>query len=618
MVKTSKDIVSDLLKEAAYYWYDNNEDNVKQLNPDDFDPIVDKIFKANAVELEKLYAEINESQKEIVLGLSQSLVPDQSLLPEPGYTVAQIKPKASRIHATIEDSFQIQGKSDIGEKYEYYFAPLFEHSYPNCDVVAIITDSTAIQITDNVPEVVKEISGGEESTHFWIGLDIGKLEEQDSISFFLGNNIVDEFDKNHHIFHAAKWFVNGEEDKELLVHKGIHSFLNKQSDTEPQQLFEALDISNTYEKMIFSRLKNSFIQVSFPFDIRNDKYQVPPLLDGTDLTSTLEINSPICWVKVEFPLALPNDYLLKNILYPNTIPLVNRQLKDNFVVKSNYDRILLPMPTDDFFLDVHKIQDAKNKDEDPETEYQKVDFLNPDSQPGTFTQRSGARIRRLNRADASSQIYRLMGVIQEEYSTFKEDGVNRLKEDFDIIEKSINRIKSQLPDYFRDQNTGSSYYCIANFRPNVSKLYCYYWQTQGEAIKHLRDTIALEVTSEDINIAGSKSIIPIQHGKGIINPDDFINQLKISLLSRGRIMTKGDIELYCNSRYRNLLKVENISRQLMNLEEGKRGRGILVNVKIASELTKEEGELIRVELQNDLNAKSAFFTLIKVESNHEK
>ena len=121
MAKTSKDIVRDLLKEANYYWYDDNQDNVNPLNPEDYDPIVDKIFKANAIELEKLYAEIDESQSEVVLGLSKSLVPDQLLLPEPGYTVAQINPKASRVHTTLEDTFQISGQSDTGEKYEYYF-----------------------------------------------------------------------------------------------------------------------------------------------------------------------------------------------------------------------------------------------------------------------------------------------------------------------------------------------------------------------------------------------------------------------------------------------------------------------------------------------------------------
>jgi len=615
MAKTNKEIVRDLLKEANYYWYDDNEDNVRPLNPEDYDPVVDKIFKANAVELEKLYAEMGESQREVILGLSKSLVPDQSLLPEPGYTVAQVNPKASRVYTSPEDKYLISGQSDTGEKYDYYFTPMFEHEYPKCALVAILTENSAIQIEDNLPEVVKEIPGAKASSSIWLGLNIGKAGEKDSIPFFLGNRIVDEFDKDYHVFHAAKWFLNGKAEQKLSVNNGVESFGSAQVNGKSGQLLDILNVPNTYEKQIFSRLRNSFILLGLPPDIDDFKYKTPPLPDEHELTSALNIKQPLCWIKLEFPLAISNDFFLENMLYPNCIPLVNRRLKENYVVKSNYDRILLPMPTSDFFLDVHKVQDSRNKEDG--SSYQKVDFLHPDSRPGTFTVRSGTRIRRMNREDASRQIHRLMEVIQDEYSTFKEEGVNRLREDFDVIEKAINRIKSQLPDYFRTQEVKSTYFGIANFRSSVSRLYYQYWETQGDEIEQLGDKIGLEVTSSDRKIAGSRSVIPIQKGKGELSSDDFINQLKISLLSRGRIMTKGDIELYCKSRYGHLLEVKTIKRELMMVEDGKRARGILVTVRLTKHLSRAEADFIRIELQNDLNAKSAFFTHIKVEVAHE-
>ncbi len=617
MTKTSKDIVKDLLKDASYYWYDDNEDNVNPLNPEDYDPIVDKIFKANAVELGKLYAEIGESRKEVVLGLSKSLVPDQSLLPEPGYTVAQIKPQAQRVHTTPEDKFQISGQSDTGEQFDFYFTPLFEHQFPRCEIAAILTERYAIQVEGNDLEIVKKLPGGKMTAHIWLGLNIGKTKENDTIPFFLGNKIADDFDKNHHVFHNAQWLINGETDKELKVIKGIQCFDSSSIEKRTEDLLELLEVPDTYEKQIFSRFRSSFLKVTIPTDIADYKYRVPPFFDGSELTSTLEIKQPLCWIKLELPLALPNDFLIKNILYPNCIPLVNRQMIRTSAVKSNYDRILLPMPTTDFFLGVHKIQDVKNKEDDPETSYQQVDFLNPDSRPGTFILRSGSRIRRLNREDATQRIYRLMEVIQDEYSTFKEEGVNRLREDFDVIEKSINRIKANIPTYFREDEKRASYFCIANFRAKVKQLYYAYWETQGEAIRHLGNKTGLKVNSNDINIADSQSVIPIQKGKGELTSEDYMNQLKISLLSRGRIMTKGDIELYCLNRYGQLLRVEAINRTLMMLEEGKRGRGILVTIKLIQRLNADEAEYIRIELQNDLNAKSAFFTHIKVVVNDE-
>ena len=268
------------------------------------------------------------------------------------------------------------------------------------------------------------------------------------------------------------------------------------------------------------------------------------------------------------------------------------------------------MPTTDNFLGVHQIQDAKNKEDD--SSYRAIDALHPNSLPGTYSIRSGSRVRRLNRSDASAQIHRLLEVIRDEYSTFKEEGVNRMAEDFDVIEKAINRIKKQLPDYFRNEENHSSYFCIANFRKQASRLYYKYWETQGDLIRHLGDKFNLSVSSSDRNISNSLTIIPIQQGKSQLTPDDFLNQMKISLLSGGKIVTKGDIEIYCQSRYGSYLTVRDIDRKLMPMEEGKLGRGILVSIQFTERLSAAEQELIRIELQNDLNAKSAFFTLIKV------
>jgi len=540
--------------------------------------------------LEKLYAEISASQQEIIIGLAKSLIPDQSLLPEPGYTVAQIQPKATRVHTSPEDSYQITGQSDTGEKHDYYFTPLFEHAYPKCEVVAMLTESMAIQIEDNQAEVVKQTSNASATSYVWIGLAINKVVEKDQIPFFLGNKIVDEFDKNYHIFHHAKWLLNGDPNK--------------------------LALSDSYEQQIFSRFRNSFIQVAMPPTLEGVKKTLPSLPTGETLSSALNIKQALCWIKVEFSIGVSHDFLLNNILYPNCIPLVNRRMKDRYVVKSNYDRILLPMPTTDFFLDVYKIQDTKDKEED--TQYKKINFLQTGSQPGTYIIRSASRVRRMDQADASQRIHRLLEVIQDEYSTFKEEGVNRLKEDFEVIEKAMNRIKIQLPDFFRSAGGKSPYFCIANFRSGVSRLHYQYWETQGEAIKHLGDRVGLSVSSNDIKIANSQSIIPIQKGKGALSTDDYINQLKISLLSRGRIMTKGDLELYCTSRYGHLLRVEKISREIIMVEEGQLGRGIVVRVQLNQPMSKINADYIRVELQNDLNAKSAFFTHIKVDVNHEE
>ena len=342
MPKSGKDIAKDLLKTANYYWHDDNEDQVNPINPDDFDPVVDKIFKANAVELEKLYREIEESRQEIVLGLSKTLVPDQSLLPEPGYTVAQVQPKASRFFATPEDKFNISGQSDTGDKYDYYFTPLFDHDFPKCELKAIVTESQLLEVSNNEIEVLQDLKRNPLSNIFWLAFAIDKPKDTDVIPFFLGNKIIDEFDKDAFIFQSAKWFLNGAPEQELKLRIGVEKF-SSASVNPSAELFGSLDVSNNYEQQIFSRFRNSFILAELPPDLSKNQHNIPPALQSNDLLRNFTPDQELCWIKVELPIALPNDYLIHNKLYPNSIPLVNRQLIEKYVVKSNYDRILLPI-----------------------------------------------------------------------------------------------------------------------------------------------------------------------------------------------------------------------------------------------------------------------------------
>ena len=614
MARTRRDIVQDLLKSANYYWYDDNHDHVAPIDPEDFDPVVDKIFKANAVELEKLHAEVEDARRSVVLGLAKSLAPDQSLLPEPGYTVAQIRPNAARIDTTPEDRYQISGQSDTGTKHDYYFTPLFEHNFPKCTTIAILTENMAMQVVDNTPEICSDEVGFKTTSSIWLGLEIEKHDDNDLVSFFLGNRIVDEFDKDYDVFHRAKWWLDG--THELTVTRGIKRFAKARDGIDPSNaLLEALQVPKNYEAQINNRFRNDFIHIALPKNTESFRRRVPTQVSA-GLTNQLKIKEPLYWIRIDFTLPIPSTFLIEHPLYSNVIPLVNRRMKENYVVKSNYDRIVLPLRTTDLFLDMHRVQDTKDKGTD--SSYQEVDFLHPNSRPGTFMLRGGARVRRLNREDASQQIHRLLEVIRDEYNTFKEEGVNRLREDFEIIEKAMNRIKTQLPDYFREKPHKETYFCIANFKSGVSRLHYSYWETQGDEIKHLGNKRDLTVTSNDVRLKVSKSIIPIQRGKGALSADDYINQVKTALLSGGWILSRGDIAMYCRNRYGHYVSMVGIERQLMMVQKGELGRGILVTLKPIIELSKEEVDFIRVELQNDLNAKSAFFAHIKVEIRNEK
>jgi len=616
-------IANALLRQAGYYWDKENEDTVNPIDPDTYDPAVDKIFKANAVELEKLYAEIGVSQQRVITGLSRTLVPDSSLLPFPAVTVAQLDTKFARIEITPEDSFMISGQDDTGDKHDYYFTTLFEHQFPSCQLKYIITNSDAIRVETDKLQAIEDKNapaGFKDTKHIWIGLDINKsTDPDDHLIFFLGNKIVNEFDRHYAVFcstegkHRSTWKINGKDDLELQVHKGLEHFLDDAAKAKPKDatsnLLNALKIPYAYEQQVFTRFKGSFLTLkNLPDNLEIYKSPLPPF--GEDTHFEIPQKEPLLWIRLDFQLPIPNKFFLKNRLYVNCVPVLNRKLIQRNVSKSDFDRILLPMPTQDYFLSVNKIWD-----ETEETGYERVDILNPDDQHGSYIVRTGDSVRRFNKHDASKQIYRLLETIQEEHTSFKEGGINRLKEDFDVIDKAMNRIRKEMYDDYYQKGLRTDYFAVANFRSTALAIYYNYWESQGDALNHFRDRNDLEVRSVDVRGIKGKTIIPIQEGRGELREEDYINLLKEAILSRNKIITKGDIEQYFH-RYKDSIEVVNISRELsINQQTQEYERVILVRLKLIRKTKKdnEVKEFMTARLQNELNAMTTFFTPIKIE-----
>ena len=90
--------------------------------------------------------------------------------------------------------------------------------------------------------------------------------------------------------------------------------------------------------------------------------------------------------------------------------------------------------------------------------------------------------------------------------------------------------------------------------------------------------------------------------------------LKEAILSRNKIITKGDIEQYFH-RYKDSIQVLNISRELsVNQQTQEYERVILVQLKLIrkTKKDKEVKEFMTARLQNELNAMTTFFTPIKI------
>jgi len=248
--------------------------------------------------------------------------------------------------------------------------------------------------------------------------------------------------------------------------------------------------------------------------------------------------------------------------------------------------------------------------------YYEKDYIDFIDEPGTYTVRSGDSVRRTSQLDTSMHILNLIDLIEDEYSAFKEAGINKLKDDFDSIEKGINRIRKQLPEIYRTGKNKVQFYALANFRDGANYIYYNYWETQGDLVNNAKLQTHLEITSDSFQLEDSYTVIPIQKGRTMLNKNNFHSSLKKLILSRNVLVTMADIENYCLTNYEEIIQSLEIKKGIVRLNQVDRKIDKVVQVIIKLKRSKEaeyDKEFLSTQIENELQEKSSFFTPIKVE-----
>ncbi len=622
MKKGRKEILESMLKFSNYYWYESDQDRVNNqlINVEDYDPVIDTIFKANAYELEKIYGEIEDSDERILNNLVSTLIPDHNLLPTPAFTVAKLQPQFSRLKISPTDVFKIEGKDDIGTQVEYYFTSVGHHEYPKSEIAYILTDNVCIDYTKEEPNILEDILEAQpykRTKTLWLGIEIeDDIEDNDQLTFFIGNEIIDPFRYDEQVFNQAKWHINGEDELALKIQTGIQHFFTDDGDRKYEVSKFIEQRKNLYEQQIINFFDSSFVTLSgLPTNLGNlKKVKPPPIKNLKEGNWTNE--KKLLWIKATFDAPIANKFIIENQFYLNAMLLINRKLKKQQIVKNNFDRILLPLPTDDYFLSINSIWDEKSKINSEQPQYYKaIDYVNFQDEPGTYTIRPGNSVRRVDQHDISTKIVNLLDLIEEEYSSFKEGGVNRLKEDFDAIEKSVNRIRKQLPNIYESESEQTAFYCVANFRKNASIITYNYWETQGDKVDALATKKGLEVSSDYISLDdNSKTITAIQKGRASVNKINYHNNLKKAILSRNKIVTIGDIANYCYNTYPDLIQKLQVDKRIARATNPNQYENIIeVKIQLHEEAAKGlDVAFVKLQIQNGLNANTTFYTPIQV------
>jgi len=589
-------IKDELLKDAGYYWYEGVVNISDAMRQAPFDPAIDKIFKSNAVELSKLYAEINESRKRVVLGLAHALVPNKTLLPMPGITIARLTSDTNRVEITATDEFVVTGKDKRNKTHDFYFTTLFDHEFPNAEVQYIMSDAGCIDYTGDTPGILNPTQFTQSKT-VWVGLSVSEdIEPNDRLTFFVGHQLNYQFDKDYYSFYSASWKAGN-----IPLQKAVG--LEALNPKKKEGLLAALNIPTSHEDEIKTWFKDCFVTIPITKEALKEAVLPKSLSDAFPADSSENLH----WLELNFELPVSIDFWKENPLKVNCVPMINRQVIANRHSEfSKLKTIVLPMKTNHHFLAVHEI-----KQQTDGKVFTRVDVSSEEKRtPGTYFLRSGSSVRRLNQEDATKQIMRLLDLIEEESTVFQEDGVSRLKTDFDAINEARERILEAIYDDYLNKITKTSHYVVLTFFDIPRNIQYRYWQTQGAAVNTLGNKIGLSVKS-DIGVSGH-TIIPLRKGQDELREEDYIHELRDNILSGGRIATRGDIKEFFK-KYKDIVERVDIQSKTERHEKTYR-RIIEVQVQLKEDDSRDKlfVPILEDRLQIELNKRAVVLTPIKI------
>ena len=608
-----ENIKARLIKYVADIW------GYKQSDIDGFDPVIDLLLGACAVEFERIGNSIQSSQSRTLEKLANLLLPEGLTIPRPTHTILKAQGVERLYHLKREDQFTFEKEiinsakpTELQEK-TIYFSPVNPHPLYNAslDYIAVGNNLYEQQNFNLREHISKTISGNSfPENHIWLGINTnGLFDYLPPFTFFFDwkNNPkrTDYLD----LLPVSRWYLNG--DIPLNQKTGYAEIVEKIISESKNKIVKEWDVLSKIENKVNQLYKHQFISLReqnlkttdhlHPYPEEFTNYFDPKILKKFD--------TPLLWIKLEVSQLIPLHALKEMECDINCFPAINRQLIDNRrPYRMDNDLSIIPLKTDDYFLTMNKVT------ADDGLDLNAVPFYNiHDLQRGTYTVRKNS-VGRFDSRNARAMLDYILELLRDENAAFSAIGGTVGSKDIQELDKKINKIEVNLKRKSIDQDI--THFLMLN-PGKISQVYISFWSTCGTIANKIPSGTTFDSKVVDIN---SKSIISVTRssgGRDKPTEQERIYSFRNSLLSRDRIVTKQDIITACHAELGNAIKEVKVQKGYKNFTGISNGVSRVIEVKLSprdTDYEKEEWDKICADLANVLAQRSSLFVPILVKS----
>lgn len=605
-INQSKEAIKNrMLRYALNYW------NIK--NVEDLDPMVKLLMEALAMELYNLGNEAKDTQVRILEKIAGLMAPDFLTAPSPAHAVLHATPIEAVEQLPKTASFFIQTKMASRQNeaadtaVQMHFTPVDAVQLFDVQMACMVTNGSLFVYESPFNRQVTARAGrGKllENNTIWLGLRTNnKIENINGLFFYFDwKNMEPQLaQRTYQLLPLSKWFL---EEKELLMHNGI-SYMAPPASDPYQDIFLEYDTLAVLEKDNKLFYDPKYLSVAKqPFsNIRELKKPYPLSFKNIFAENDLQqLKENLLWIKVSFPATLQPDFLNEVQIYPNALPVMNRQLNDmKYRLKGGSNIVPLRTGAIDQFLSVRSITDEVH-------EYKPVPYRKmEEEETGTYTLRRGG-IERFDDRNARELISYLLEMLRNENAAFAAYGYDFIATTLKEMNQKMSLMEQKTKSYLT-ANTEIPNYIIVKPFEGQDMMYTEYWTTMAESANNLRAGTKLQ-QGKGIRVKQDslQLLTTTVGGKNRLRQEERLSAFRYGIMTRNRIITKEDIRNFCFYELGARIQKVNIERGFEVSGNTKEAFKRTINVQIVPHendtLERKEWQQLCEQLQSKLQVRS--------------
>ena len=524
-----------MLKHAAESW------GFSESEMDDFDPLINLLMESCALEFEKVASEIGNTQSRMLERLAKLLNPGLIEV-QPAYGILQVR--SAEPSTTLHTNDQFYYKPPAGDRThsplqpDFFFSPTRTQSIFD-GAIAVMATNREINLTTEGNQRTQLVLAAKKNFQqhhaVWIGVELNEeIKSPDQLSFFFHWINQPESENWYQYLPYTEWKLDG-----ATLQQFAGSAFNIEAAEKSGNLGLEFDSMKKIEAQVNELFSRHYITLVSPQSFEQQKLKprnYPPEFEDFFGAKALQaLKTPLWWIEIRFPTALPTEALDGLRCHINAVPVINRKL-NKFTYKLLPSLNIVPLETDGEFLAIDEINNAQGK---PVS-------LVPFAIPGELTSETYTLRYGMNRFDdrtLNNTLINLTELIKEESSYF-----SSLGEDFLVQHiRELNQILARIDARVKTQVKNESPYPYLAIKPGTEagNVSIAFWSSNGAAANRISmGSKLISYRNSSVQTNSIMFLMPTQGGRNRYSDAEKIGQYKKSVLTHHRIVTTEDLKQY--------------------------------------------------------------------------